>query len=93
MAIVNVSNFCSIIIVITFCVFQNNRVNGMECGRVNLTRPVVESGNVILRNEWPFIAALYEKRPTEFFCGGTVISSRHVLTGNNNYLYRRKSWI
>lgn len=31
--------------------------------------------------DWPFLAALYRTDHSKFFCGGTLISSRHILTG------------
>lgn len=63
--------------------FQINIVNGIECGTVNLQRSTILGGSQTLKGEWPFIAALYRNNKSEFFCGGTVISNRHVLTGNN----------
>ncbi len=58
-------------------------VNGMVCGRVNISRPVIRDGNPSLRGEWPFIAALYKVNGSKFFCGGTIITNKHVLTGKS----------
>lgn len=59
----------------------------MECGRVNVTKPLIRGGNVTHRGEWPFIVALYEVSPSKYICGGTLISDRHVLTGNKLIYY------
>lgn len=34
---------------------------------------------------WPFLAALYRTDQSKFFCGGTLISSRHILTGTVSF--------
>jgi len=40
----------------------------------------VGGGSTIERGEWPFIAALFRKGTGEYFCGGTLISLKHVIT-------------
>lgn len=55
--------------------------NAIECGTVNLYRELMLGGNEVLRDEWPFIAALYHSKSLKYFCGGTIISNKHVLTG------------
>lgn len=52
-----------------------------QCGTVDVARPLIFGGNQTLRGEWPFIAALFHIDNYRFFCGGTVITNRHVLTG------------
>lgn len=86
MAILSLRNSSLLILVAAFSIFQNIHVNGMECGSVNLTRSLMRGGRATLRNEWPFIVALYEVRHTKFICGGTLISNRHVLTGDYEFL-------
>ncbi|KAJ6648828.1 Serine protease gd [Pseudolycoriella hygida] len=51
-----------------------------ECGVVKYIEPQITGGNVTSRGEWPFIAALYYTDDQSFFCGGTIISQKHVLT-------------
>ncbi len=61
--------------------FSSIHGNVIECGTVNLFRGLVLGGNDVLRDQWPFIAALYHSRQLKYFCGGTIISNIHVLTG------------
>lgn len=58
-----------------------HQVNAYNCGQVILTRPLIVNGTKTLRGEWPFLVALYNAENLEIFCGGTLISQRHVLTG------------
>lgn len=41
-------------------------------------------GDETSRGDWPFMASLFEVETQKFFCGGTLISQKHVLTGNND---------
>lgn len=59
--------------------FHCHRVNTMDCGIVNFVRPAILGGTQTIRGEWPFIAAIYNH--SNYICGGTVISYRHILTG------------
>lgn len=77
------SNYNSVAFFATaFLIIQANGTNGIKCGGVKFAEGLVRGGTRAQRTEWPFIAALYQKNPTKFFCGGTIISHRHVLTGN-----------
>lgn len=78
-----VHNFNWIISAVVVCLFQIYNVSGIGCGRVNIARPLIHNGNAALRGEWPFIAALLNK--SKFICGGTVITNRHILTGNRYF--------
>lgn len=49
-----------------------------------LIDPRIFGGGETDRGQWPFIAALYHTNKSEYFCGGTLISSRHILTGKND---------
>lgn len=55
-----------------------------ECGLVDLLDPRISGGAETQRGEWPFIAALYYVEALEFFCGGTVITKSHILTGKKD---------
>lgn len=43
-------------------------------------------GTVTSKGDWPFLAALFYGNEQNFFCGGTIISVRHVLTGNDELI-------
>lgn len=74
------------IALLAVCPFQIQNVTGLACGKVNLSRPLIQDGNPALRGEWPFIAALHKVRESKFFCGGTLITNQHVLTGNSDFV-------
>ena len=59
-------------------------VDALECGTVILYRQTVLGGNEVVKGEWPFIAALYHSQTFEYFCGGTIISDKHILTGKRS---------
>lgn len=50
------------------------------CGNSVVSSGLIVGGGRIKRGQWPFIAALFSTRNGEYFCGGTVISKRHVIT-------------
>lgn len=55
------------------------------CGLSNLMSTKVMDGIQTNRDEFPFLVALFEKKETEshFFCGATLITKQHVLTGES----------
>lgn len=61
--------------------FDLMTTSAKECGIVKFIEPQILGGSQISRGEWPFIAALYYTDDAKFFCGGTLISNKHVLTG------------
>lgn len=42
---------------------------------------LVIGGNRTDRGQWPFLVALRHIIENKFFCGGSLISSKHVITG------------
>jgi hypothetical protein len=53
-----------------------------ECGKSEFTSGLVVTGKRTSRGEWPFLVALYFVEPENFFCGASLISTQHVLTGD-----------
>lgn len=50
------------------------------CGDSVVGSGFVVGGSAIKRGQWPFIAALFRNDNKKYFCGGTIISTRHVIT-------------
>ena len=51
-----------------------------SCGDSTTVSGLVVGGTQIKRGQWPFIAALFRSKTEEYFCGGTIISYKHVIT-------------
>lgn len=85
------SLYClTVMCISTVFLFQSVQPINLECGSVTKSNtPLVLNGEQARRGDWPFIAALYLK-PDKFYCGGTVISTKHVLTGRSvGFVLRR----
>lgn len=53
----------------------------VECGQVKVIKGLVIGGTESKRGHWPFLVALHHVESNSFFCGGSLITSQHVLTG------------
>lgn len=54
------------------------------CPKTFSARGLVMGGIKAKAGEWPFMAALQYREPLggkKFFCGGSLVTSKHVLTG------------
>ncbi|KAF6214260.1 hypothetical protein GE061_009000 [Apolygus lucorum] len=55
--------------------------NNCNCGRINKSGGRIVGGSNTLVNEYPLIAGIVNRGMPDFiFCGGTIITERHVLT-------------
>jgi len=59
---------------------------GGKCGMVDIVVPRILFGTQTQRGEWPFLVALFQVHKLEFCCGGSLVSTKHVLTGILNIL-------
>lgn len=55
------------------------------CGKVIVGSGRIVRGRASERGTWPFATALYHVTDEVFFCGGSLISNQHVLTGTVKY--------
>ena len=53
------------------------------CGRADQAGGLIIGGSQVERGKWPWIVALFKtvNNDSKFFCGGTLISNKHVVTG------------
>lgn len=52
-----------------------------ECGKSFAVKNRLVSGVETKRGEWPFLVALKRRKGKQCFCGGSLITSQHVVTG------------
>lgn len=73
------------VIVLLVSQLKITEITAFECGTADVLAPRIKGGNATDRGEWPYLTALYYVEEMEFFCGGTLISMKHVLTGTNEF--------
>jgi secreted trypsin-like serine protease len=73
------------VIVGSFLLFTNV-VEAQECGNVKYVSGLIYGGTYAQRGQWPWLCAIHDTTSDEFFCGSTLISKKHVLTGEFNIL-------
>lgn len=52
-----------------------------DCLKTLSVQGAVKGGNETKAGQWPFLVALEYREFREFFCGGNLITSQHVVTG------------
>jgi secreted trypsin-like serine protease len=58
--------------------------SAQECGNVKYTSELIYGGEYAKRGQWPWLCAVHDTVSDEFFCGSTLISKKHVLTGESS---------
>lgn len=53
----------------------------LECGRSQVAASFSVGGEYSSRGQWPWLAPLANRADNKFFCGSTIISDRHLLSG------------
>jgi hypothetical protein len=53
----------------------------VECGKRYGHSGLIFGGKEVKIGDWPWLVALVHKELNTFFCSGSLVSSRHVLTG------------
>lgn len=61
--------------------FIVNSISAHQCGELLFSKGFTIRGEAITRGQWPYLVALVNVAENSFFCGGSLISAKHVLTG------------
>lgn len=59
----------------------SKNILNLSCGKVSFSIGFVVGGTETIRGQWPFLVALFNLETSKFFCGGSLITTKHVLTG------------
>jgi Trypsin len=68
-----------VIFVAICCVLADGQ--GESCGRKFSGSDLSFGGEQVQSNEWPWLVALIYSPKNVFFCSGSLISSKHVISG------------
>lgn len=62
--------------------FVVTTIEAQECGKGRSDFVgTIFGGKVTKKADWPWNVALIHRQAERFFCGGTLISSKHILSG------------
>jgi secreted trypsin-like serine protease len=70
-----------IVILLSIFLQVSSTVCQNYCGKVSVPTGLVVYGEETLPGEFPFLVALYKFENDKFFCAGSLITRRHVLSG------------
>lgn len=80
-----VGNIFAVCVVLSLCCVDANPTE-LSCGQIgtNVSERVF-GGKEVAANKWKWLVAIYYKPSKQFKCGGSLISSKHVLSGMDNF--------
>lgn len=64
----------------TCCKKKKNFIFDVECAPSNSVTSFINNGTTVTPAKFPFLTALIYTENAEFFCGGSLITEKHVLT-------------
>lgn len=73
-----------LIFVLAFVVACKSDAN--KCGLSDSSSGLIIGGVDSPRGKWPWLVALFYIEENKFFCGATLISDRHILTGEKTFI-------
>jgi secreted trypsin-like serine protease len=53
----------------------------VECGKRLESAGLIYGGKATVKGSWPWLVAFTYRSNGEFFCAGSLVSKRHVVTG------------
>ena len=75
-----------IIAIFWTCVQTSPVENEQDCGRKVVDLDLPDNENSLNTNNWPWLVAFTHRvvGSRNFFCGGSLVSVKHVVSGENN---------
>lgn len=58
----------------------------VACGQRNGSIGTIFGGAETQKGEWPWLVPFYHRPTNNFFCAGTLISEKHVLSGKELFV-------
>lgn len=52
-----------------------------QCGEVQVGFGYIVGGNYSEKGQWPWLASLHYRKNNAYFCGSSIISKKHLLSG------------
>lgn len=81
---VNIENFTLIsVLFLLVNLLQIFQVHCTECGKVNSIEDLIIDGTKSIIERWPFVVVIHQLNNSEYLCGGTLISMKHILSGKS----------
>jgi hypothetical protein len=71
----------TVVTVIVFFAALLATCNGQDCGRVKVLVAYSIGSEYASRGQWPWFVPLLNNEGDKFFCGSTIVSQNHLLTG------------
>ena len=56
-------------------------LSSQDCGRVKVGTSFTVGSEYAIKGQFPWFAPLFYKKDDKFFCGSTIISKKHLLSG------------
>ena len=74
------------VVLLLFFVISVQSNPTLDCGKKNGVQGNVYGGDPTKPNTWPWIVAFLHrvKKKKTFFCGGSLVSAKHVVSGKTN---------
>jgi secreted trypsin-like serine protease len=60
-----------------------SKIDSNRCGSRHTVVGTIYGGDRANRNSWPWLVALFDRKNERFFCAGSLISEKHILSGKN----------
>lgn len=71
----------STVIVICVAAVLGNSAKNKKCGKMSTANPTVYGGFDTKIYSWPWKVIFKDTKIDSFFCGGSIISSKHITSG------------